>query len=87
MVLISEKITGGQLKLLTNAIVEQAKEQYKDWVKEPSLWIKDILEIKTHSANCGFSSFNPFLNVFKVQLPCQKRAKFVQSLVYNNSLK
>ncbi|MGG3471310.1 type I restriction enzyme endonuclease domain-containing protein [Neobacillus pocheonensis] len=31
MVLIKEKITGEQLKFLTNAIVEQAKEQYKDW--------------------------------------------------------
>ncbi|MCI2255532.1 type I restriction endonuclease subunit R [Domibacillus sp. PGB-M46] len=31
MVLMKEKITGEQLKFLTNAIVEQAKEQYKDW--------------------------------------------------------
>jgi type I restriction enzyme, R subunit len=31
MVLIKEKITGEQLKFLTKAIVEQAKEQYKDW--------------------------------------------------------
>ncbi|MEH7021216.1 type I restriction endonuclease subunit R [Priestia megaterium] len=31
MVLMREKITGKQLKFLTNAIVEQAKEQYKDW--------------------------------------------------------
>ena len=31
MVLMKEKISGEQLKFLTNAIVEQAKEQYKDW--------------------------------------------------------
>lgn len=30
-VLLKEKIKGEQLKFLTNAIVEHAKEQYKDW--------------------------------------------------------
>lgn len=37
MLLTREKITGEQLKFLTNAIGEQAKEQYKEWPKEPSL--------------------------------------------------
>lgn len=31
MVLMREKITGEQLRFLTNAIVDQAKEQYKGW--------------------------------------------------------
>jgi type I restriction enzyme, R subunit len=31
MVLMREKVTGEQMKFLTNAIVEKAKEKYKDW--------------------------------------------------------
>jgi type I restriction enzyme, R subunit len=31
MVLLREKIKGEQLQFLTNALVDQAKEQYKDW--------------------------------------------------------
>ncbi|MGZ9586658.1 hypothetical protein [Paenibacillus marinisediminis] len=31
MVLIREKIKGEQLRFLTNAIIEQVKEKYRDW--------------------------------------------------------
>ncbi len=31
MILMREKVTGEQMKFLTNAIVEKAKEKYKDW--------------------------------------------------------